>query len=332
MNLLIIFFYGMSQPKAIKEFVYYKYTTYYNDNNISYLAPFWSEDGKVLDIEEGQYDAWNETDSLDMLKEKFDIINRVKEVKHFSKDILYGDLPDWYYTVYNTILSRSTADRWFHLIDGGFVIPIPKTDEDKVDRTKLSKDIQLALDAIKDKPVDGWFVKSSTCSTKHNYPPEPVFSGTEAAMHLLGSNQVNLSISQGKSKHVLLRPWLKKIENNNELRVFVRKGRVVGASQQACYSVCAILNLFNEQDVIDGCQKCYDDFNSKLPEKHRFNYECTFDAYLSTKDDGEVYVNLIEINSEMFGWGPAGASLFSWIYNPPPQHDEPPKFLIVGAM
>ena len=39
---------------------------------------------------------------------------------------------------------------------------------------------------------------------------------------------------------------------------------------------------------------------------------------------------LIEINSEMFGWGPAGSSLFSWIYNPPPQHDEPPKFMIVG--
>lgn len=322
----------MSQPAAIKEFLYYKYNTYYNDNNIPYLAPFWSEDGKTLDIEEEQYDAWAATDALDMLKEKFEVINRVKEVKHFDKDKLSADLPDWYYTVYNTILSRATVDRWFNLIDGGFVIPIPMTDKDEVDRRQLGKDIQAKLDTIEDKPADGWFIKCSTCSTKHNYPPDPVFSGIEAVIHLLGSSQVNLAISTGKAKHVLLRPWLKKIEDNNELRVFVRKGRVVGASQQACYSACAILSMFNEQDVIDGCQKCYDDFNSKLPEKHQFNYECTFDAYISTKEDGEVDVNLIEINSEMFGWGPAGASLFSWIYNPPPQPDEPPKFMIVGAM
>ncbi len=322
----------MSQPAAIKEFLYYKYNVYYNDNNLAYMAPFWSEDGKILEIEEEQYDAWTATDALDMLKSKFEVINRVKEVKHFSKDMLGAYLPDWYYDVYNTILSRATADRWFHLIDGGFVVPISKTENDEVDRKKLGKDIQDKLDAIEDKPVDGWFAKSSTCSTKHNYPPDQVFGGTEAVMHLLGSDQVNLSISQGKSKHVLLRPWLKSIENNNELRVFVRKGRVVGASQQACYSACAILSMFNEQDVIDGCQKCYEDFNGKLPEKYRFNYECTFDAYISTDDEGEVVINLIEINSEMFGWGPAGASLFSWIYNPPPQPDEPPKFMIIGAM
>jgi hypothetical protein len=322
----------MSQQKAIKEFVYIRYTRYYNDNNIAYLATFWSEDGKVLNIEEEQYDAWADTDALDMLKVEFDVINRVKDVKHFPKDMLNVDLPDWYYKVYNTILSRATADRWIQLINDGFVVPIPKTENDEVDRTQLSKDIQSVLDTIKNKQINGWFTKCSTCSTKHDYPPEPVFSGAEAVTHLLGSSKVNLSINQGKSKHVLLRPWLINIEDNNELRVFVRKGNVVGVSQQACYKTCAILNMYNEQDVIDACQKCYDDFNGILPEKHRFNYECTFDAYISTKDDGDIDVNLIEINSEMFGWGPAGSSLFSWIYNPPPQVGEPPKYMIVGAM
>lgn len=322
----------MSEQKAIKEFVYNKYTTYYNDNNLAYMAPFWSDDGKVLDIEEEQYDAWDKTDALDMLRDKFETINRVKEVKHLSKDMLNADLPDWYYMVYNTILSRASADRWFYLIDDGFILPIPKKDDGEVDRTQLSNDINAKLATIKNKPSDGWFVKCSTCSTKHNYPPEPVFSGPEATIHLLGSSMVNLAIEKDKAKHILFRPWLRNIENNNELRVFVRKGRVVGASQQACYNACAILSMFNEQDVIDGCQKCYDDFNGRLPEKHRFNYECTFDAYISTDDDGNVLINLIEINSEMFGWGPAGSSLFSWIYNPPPQPDEAPKFMVLGSM
>ena len=317
----------MTQLKAVKEFIYIRSINYYNDNNLSHLAPFWSEDGKVLEIEQEQYDAWSETDALDMLKEQFDTINRVEKVKRFSEET-FSDLPNWYYKVYSTILCRASADRWFHLIDDAIIVKIP---ENK-DNTKLAKDIQTALDSIEDKPVDGWFAKSSTCSTKHNYPPEPVFSGIEAVCHLFGSSMVKKAVENGKAKHILLRPWLKKIDNNNELRVFMRKGKVVGASQQACYDACAILALFNEQDVIDGCQKCYDYINSNLPDKHKFNYECTFDAYISTDDDGNVNVNLIEINSEMFGWGPAGSSLFSWIYNPPPQIDEPPKFLIVGLM
>jgi hypothetical protein len=315
--------------KATKEFVYIQSNIYYNDNNIPYLAPFWSEDGKTLEVEEEQYDAWCQTDAIELLSSQFDNIIKVKEVKHLPKDMLIAEAPDWYFKVYNTILSRAYAERWFQLIPDAIVVPIP-SNNDTTDTTKLAHDIQEAIEKSGIKPEGGWFAKCSTCSTKHNYPPDPVFSGAEAVQHLMGSNQVLLAIEQGKATHVMLRPWLQNIEKNNELRVFVRKGKVVGASQQACYGACAILTMFNEDDVINGCQKCYDDFNKKLPEKKRFNHECTFDAFISTDSEGEVDVNLIEINSEMFGWGPAGASLFSWIYNPPPQPDESPKFMIVG--
>lgn len=317
---------------AIKEFVYIQSNIYYNDNNIPYLAPFWSEDGRTLEIEEAQYDAWMKSDAMDLLTTEFSVV-RAKTVKKFPKDTLGADLPDWYYKVYNAILSRAYAERWYHLIPDAIVVEIPSQNPDS-DATKahpeLAKKIQQAMNESGLKPENGWFAKCSTCSTKHDYPPNPIFTGAEAVQHLYGSDEVIRAIHSGKATHIMLRPWLEEIERNNELRVFVRQGKVVGASQQACYGACAILTMFDENSVINACQRCFDDFNQKLPVKNRFDYECTFDAYISTDNEANVIVNLIEINSEMFGWGPAGASLFSWIYNPPPQPDEPPKFLIVG--
>lgn len=315
--------------KVIKEFVYIQSNIYYNDNNFPYMAPFWSDDGKTLQIEEAQYDEWAKTDAIKLLMTKFENIVKVKEVKHFDSDVRMrgGDkLPDWYYDVYNTIWSRACAERWYQLIPDNIIVPVPSDH----DNSKLAKDIQDELNKINPQPKNGWFAKCSTCSTKHDYPIEPVFSGVETIQHLMGSYEVKSDITSGKAKYIVLRPWLDEIEKNNELRVFVRQNKVVGASQQACYSACAILSLFDENEVIEACQKCYDDFNNALSEEYRFNYECTFDAYISTNDDAKIIVKLIEINGEMFGWGPAGASLFSWQYNPPPKSDEPPKFMIAG--
>ena len=133
--------------KAIKEFVYIQREIYYNDNNIPYMAPFWSDDGKTLQIEEEQYDAWFNTDAMDMLLKKFETITKVKEVKHFDKDIrmLGGDkLPDWYYDVYNIIIARAGAERWFQLIENSIIVPIPPDNDHK----KLANDIQTELDKV----------------------------------------------------------------------------------------------------------------------------------------------------------------------------------------
>jgi hypothetical protein len=69
---------------------------------------------------------------------------------------------------------------------------------------------------------------------------------------------------------------------------------------------------------------CYDDIASKLPQKHGFQDECTFGAYI--KPDGKIAP--VEINGGGFGNGPPGASLFSWTHRPPPAINEPPMFLI----
>lgn len=81
--------------------------------------------------------------------------------------------------------------------------------------------------------------------------------------------------------------------------------------------------------MVHACQQEYDRVMSVMKRKHRFNYECTFDAFMML--DGEISCRLIEINSESFGWGPAGASLFSWLHRPPPQVDEPALYLVAGT-
>ena len=311
--------------EPIKELVYTQENIYFNDKNLEYLAPFWSDDGETLLILEEQYDGWSKTDALELLQKEFKKIEKVKTVKHLSKNILESEKPGWYYKVYNTILKRTEVNRWFHLIDKSMIVPIDNN------LSNLAKNIEEALDKVnEDKSVDGWFVKSGSCSTKHDYPPEPVFSGIEAAQHLLGSTNVINSIKNDRTDYVLIKPWIKEVNDLNEIRVFVRENRVVGVSQQACYSgYSMILKLLDAKEVIDSAQKCYDDFNSKLENKYKFNYECTFDAYISTDTNtGDITVHLIEINGEMFGWGPSGASLFSWVFNPPPKVNEAAKFLV----
>lgn len=313
----------------IKEVIYIQREIYFNDNNLGHLAPFWSDDGNTLLLLEEQYDAWNKTDALELLQKEFEHIERVKTIKHLPENIFESEKPDWYYKVYNTILKRTEVTRWYHLINNAMIVPINNN------LTILARNIQKALDTINEnnKPENGWFVKSGSCSTKHNYPPEPVFSGIEAAQHLLGSTNVLNSIKNNRTDYVLIRPWIKEINDLNEVRVFVRENKIVGVSQQACYSgYSMVLRLLDAKEVIKATQKCYDDFSSKLEDKYKFNYECTFDAYISTDTEGNITVHLIEINSEMFGWGPAGSSLFSWIYNPPPKINEPPKFLVTGVL
>ena len=80
--------------------------------------------------------------------------------------------------------------------------------------------------------------------------------------------------------------------------------------------------MFDADDVIIACQKLYDTIN----QCNSMRYQCTFDAFLVTNSSANIHARLIEINSDAFGWGPAGSSLFSWKYNPPPQQDEPPVY------
>lgn len=92
------------------------------------------------------------------------------------------------------------------------------------------------------------------------------------------------------------------------------------------------LNLIGTEDMIGAAQACYDRISAGLGIQSGFQDECTFDAYITTDSEGDVSMHLIEINSGMFGWGPAGSSLFSWTQNPPPQVDETPVYVLAAAL
>lgn len=313
---------------------------FHNNNNLPDLAPFeYDAVSDTLWVEGDQYDAWAATDTLGLLDFK-----AVKRLDRRAKRLdarVFSDAPEWFLRVYEPINTRSNALRWWSelvLADG--VIPI--TDAQSLElaqgeggesvlreRAWLKGKLQAVMDAHPD-VKEGWFVKCGTCSTKNQYPAEPVFSGAEAVVHLLGAEPVRAALAKRRAKCFVLRPWSKAISENNEFRVFVRRGRVTGVSQQACYlRVINVVALFPPEDVIAAAQKCYDEFNAKLPPARRLVHECTFDAYLEYPDE-QLVMHLIEINAEAFGWGPAGASLFEWRTDPPPMPDEPPVVYIVA--
>lgn len=320
---------------------YQKRIEWFNDNNRPEMAPFALVGGNVLVVEGDQYDAWAATDGLDLLRPHFSEIRRSTEpVPRLPADTPFDKLPEWYITVYNTIIARANAGRWAHLIPGAVWIPVETDAEadalsakDPRALEELVRRIDDALSASVSVPEHEWFCKSGTCSTKHdNLPPAPVANGVQAVEHLFASDKVRAQFAKHAAKGVLLRPWDPRITDQNELRVFARQGKVTGVSQQACYSVVSVMHMVDPKEIVAAAQRCFDAMMAGLDPKLRFDYECTFDAFFTTDPDtGDVEVHLIEINSEAFGWGPAGASLFHWESDPPPSSDQTPVFYIMTS-
>lgn len=317
----------------------------FNDTNNPCLAPFTLVEPNILEIEPAQYDAWVETDGLELLAPHFTEVRRAEgKVPRLALD-KSDAWPEWYDKVYRVMMGRANASRWWLEVLGpyGAVPPViiierqralSERDADAI--TWLADELQRRIDTHNTtpgvEPAEAWFVKCGTCSTKHdNLPPAPMYSGREAVDYLLLSAKVRVQMFKGHAQCVVMRPWDKRISDVCELRVFVRDERVVGVSQQACYSPVPVLHMMDPQDVVGAAQTCFDAMNARLPPKRKFSYECTFDAFFSTTDEAEVEVHPIEINSEMFGWGPAGASLFNWLNDPPPPPDAPPVLYVAGC-
>lgn len=313
---------------AKKKLVYIYRDNNYNDNNHWELAPFMSNDeGKTLKVEKEVYHKWVHGDTIDILKEIFDDVLPTDCIEPLQCDF-WSDLPDWYIKTYKAISSRTEATRWHNALKPNHILfPICASDLD-VNRESLMPRLKIAM-AKTPVPSKGWFVKCGTCSTKHQYPPEPIFSAAEAIAHLLGANPVISAIASGRAKSLLFIPWNDSISDVSEVRVFVRNNVVVGVSQQSCYRIHPVIHLFDPTDVISAFQIEWNRINTHISPQHRYYNNCTFDGYISTNNDA-LHGNLIEINSEGFGWGPAGAALFSWLYNPPPQDTESPVFAIAA--
>lgn len=293
----------------------------YNDGNNPSMAPFWF-DGETLYVELEQYDAWASTNALDLIRAGpgYNIVPTSHPVPKLSCTDT-DQCPDWYLSVYNAINTRSNIIFWHSLIPEAICIPLEENQWETLS-VDLVKEALLGI-AV---PECGWFAKCGTCSTKHVYPPIPVYTAGEIVSHLKGARNVEKALRKGTARCILLRPWEPRISDNCEFRVFVRSGKVTGVSQQACYSVQPVMSMWCPDAVTTAFQELYDQMMAKLKPEHQYIHQCTFDAYITTDQEGEIIPYLIEINSDSFGWGPAGASLFHWIHDPPPQADEEPVY------
>lgn len=319
----------MEGRDIIKEYAYIQRLLWYNDNNICYLAPFWYN-GATLEIKTHFYNYWNSNDTIKRLeKNGFKCVRVDKTSGSFDSLTFNSDIPDWYWKVYHICLQRSDASQWYHLIPNAHIVYIPDLMRYSIIREELIKIVQLNMDSYDSIPDNGWFVKTTKCSTKHDFKPYPVFTATEAVCQILDSKTSVKAIRNGAN--IMFRPWIKEISPNNEVRVFVREEKVVAVSQQYCYNILPMLNMINERDMIVAAQKCYDKISIGLSQEHGFQDECTFDAYITFDNEGYVNMHLIEINSGMFGWGPAGSALFSWTHNPPPGVTDPAIYIIAAA-
>jgi hypothetical protein len=287
-----------AQAQAVKKVAYLDRRLFHNDNNNFRMAPFWCDMGKILEIKKDVYAYWSANDTVKLLSDAgYQCIPVDKLSGHFGHGTFQSDLPAWYWDVYEICANRADAERWAHLIPDARIIKV--TDEVR-EKLRLDRNAKIEEPDLGPPPQFGWFVKTTRCSTKHERRPAPIYA--DPIRELAGTDKTLKAILKGAN--IMIRPWINEIGAECEVRVFVRQGKVTGVSQQACYSILHVLPLMDATTVINAAQECYNGIANGLAPEHGFQDECTFDAYIV---DEKMY--LIEINSGMFGWGPAGAYL-----------------------
>lgn len=304
----------------------------YNDNNHPSLAPFTCKKSTLF-VEKHYLDAWNQI-TLTALQSHFDQILPTDKILRgqFTRNENDStiELPDWYHNVYKSVCQQSNAKFWWYILPECQFVELSDSEcdqllNDDLENTRVR--LTAAMKTLRPHPLkndDAWFVKFGDHSTKHDYAPRPVVTATEALEHLLPCSDSQKGLARRTSQGILVRPWINDINSTCEVRVFLRQNVVVGVSQQSLYEVKLSFYSYNSQNVIDACQQLWDEVSARLRPEHRLDGECTFDAYIVNRPIMKAF--FIEINSAAFGWGPAGASLFSWAHDPPPLVGECPQF------
>jgi hypothetical protein len=297
----------------------------YNNNNFHSKAPFKFE-GDVLVLDSKFYKKIKDTWVEHQLKNAFKDIDT-------QDDIVYGKDPEsetisidenkLFFKVYRIFLRWYDADKWYTVIKDRPIelVPYSRTEEmtmrqicntmvitgkthlnesDKEDLKTLLETLDCAIKNCNQ--GEGCFVKLSGASTKHDYAPEPIFTGSQVLCHLLGSKRILKNLDCG---FILIQAWNPKIKLNSEFRVFVEDNKVIGIGQQKIYKVfpeCISIYRLIYMDIIKMAQRMWNDISSDL--------EFT-DATLDVWIDPDNQLHLIEINT--FGnWTAAGSSWFDW--------------------
>jgi hypothetical protein len=294
-----------------------------NDNNHWEMAPFTFIDNKLV------FDSklWGKLDNT-WLKEQ--ILNKFSDVV-LQNGVLNKNRPcDNYWILYNLFNNWTSGEKWYNLVPRGKIVEIPIDELPALinistrlilcggsiirpETLLIPKTLEL-LKTVFDVPAeDGYFIKTEHCSVKKDYKPHSVYTPLEALEHILGSrNCASLLISKHQH-YLLLSPWIPVLEPlHNEFRAFVKDGIVTGISQQVIYKVSNVmLSVWSKR--AEEIYLAVDKLKDIIEEACNYD-EYIIDLWISGEDD--LTANLIEINGRG-GWGPAGASLFSWQFDPP---------------
>lgn len=297
-----------------------------NTENCYNLAPFRVNDKKLF-VQPSTYEQWKGTIVMTAINEYFEEII-IKDDVLFDKPNDYGKLPDCegFKLIYNTIFSLNNAKYWHHLVPRSSFIKLTDEECDRLlngEREFVEKMIDTEISQI---GASTYFVKTGSCSTKHDFSPQMVTSGKEALNHLLLSDAVCRSLRNRKAQGIYITPWSYNISKDTEFRVFVRNDTVVGVSQQYLYKVYCMFSKYDPLAVITAFQKLWNSFSFSDKINNVLRCECTFDGYICCDDEGDITAHLIEINGAGFGWGAPGSSLFEWETDPPPTCNEVPEY------
>ena len=285
-----------------------------NSTNHYELAPFkFDKDELILDKD--YYHTIKDTWMEDALRKDFSQVWIEDDVRYLKEEPC-----DNFFKVYHRNYEFYFADHWAHVVKGMHVIRFSQDEEEYMRRNDFKRlkglisrlDMSIS-DCIDSTRCTGAFVKLGSSSTKHDYPPEQVFSGEEALHHLLGSNRIKRFLSCGV---IIVTKWHDDITHLNEFRVFIKNHKVIGVSQQFVYESIPFSYETVYQEITKDIQDLWDKISPGLEYR-----DAILDIWLSY----DMKPNLIEINP--YGpWTGAGSSLFHW--NNDPVEKQEPEFRI----
>lgn len=294
-----------------------------NNHNIFKLAPFRFADNRVI-LDRKFYNEVVNSWFYDELEKLYAI--------DVADNVCYGssEPSSDFYNVYRLHLSWHNACFWYDVIDSSYVVIDNKSREvlKEISNRLMIKseindeEIEDLGDFYKelDKKIkmysDGAFVKTAQCSTKHDFRPQKVFNAKQCIEHLFSSKKINNNLNSDRDKDfgILITEWNDNIDKNTEFRLFIENGKVIGISQQYLYAENSVmLNYWSRypEKIYESCQNMWDKIYEKLKEKFRYK-TLSVDVWI----DEDFTCHLIEINGAG-QWGPAGASLYEWIKDPP---------------
>lgn len=292
-----------------------------NETNIVEYTPFFYDDiQNILFLTAEFYNEINHTKCYDKLTSKFNCIVVNKLEKTYHKD----NIDSSYWIIYRIYAEWYNANYWLQCLDNSYgyieldiseikilhLLTCHKDHNAKmniIDESKICGDLikKINIEINKINSSNGYFVKLSAQSPKHDFKVERQYTALDMIIYLTSSSVIQAILTRHEDCGILIRPWFDNINEHNEMRVFVFNNNVVGISQQMIY----------DYSIFKHYQNCADDIKNQIQNMWNQWKENKYIEYnngvLDMWIDGCGIVHLIEINAGC-NWGCTGSSLFTW--------------------